>query len=71
MVKRDTFLLRVDPVVLEAIRRWADDEVRSVNAQIDFILRSKLWDAGRLPPKSNSSESDVDSNERGKPMSPG
>jgi hypothetical protein len=56
MAKRDSFLLRVDPSVLEAIRRWADDEMRSMNAQIEFILRSKLKDAGRLPQKSNTEE---------------
>lgn len=58
MAKRDSFLLRVDPLVLEAIRRWADDEMRSMNGQIEFILRSKLNEAGRLPSskpdKSNS-----------------
>ena len=57
MAKRDSFLLRVDPAVLEAIRRWADDEMRSMNAQIEFILRSKLKDAGRLPQKSHTGES--------------
>jgi hypothetical protein len=56
MAKRDSFLLRVDPTVLEAIRRWADDEMRSMNAQIEFILRSKLKDAGRLPQKSKTEE---------------
>ncbi len=54
MAKRDSFLLRVDPALLEAIRRWADDEMRSVNAQIEFILRSKLKDAGRLPQKASN-----------------
>lgn len=54
MAKRDSFLLRVDPLVLEAIRRWADDEMRSMNGQIEFILRSKLNEAGRLPSKPSS-----------------
>jgi hypothetical protein len=48
MGKREAFLLRADPTVLEAIRKWADDEMRSMNAQIEFILRSKLKEAGRL-----------------------
>jgi hypothetical protein len=61
MAKRDSFLLRVDPAVLEAIRRWADDEMRSMNAQIEFILRSKLKDAGRLPKKPNAGESPPES----------
>jgi hypothetical protein len=45
---RDSFLLRVDPEVLEALRRWADDELRSVNGQIEYVLRRALRDAGRL-----------------------
>ena len=48
MAKRDSFLLRIDPSILEAIRRWSEDEMRSVNAQIEYILRSKLKDVGRL-----------------------
>ncbi len=62
MAKRDSFLLRVDPAVLEAIRRWADDEMRSMNAQIEFILRSKLKDAGRLPQKLPTGESSSQAN---------
>jgi hypothetical protein len=49
MAKREPFLIRVDPEVLGAIRRWADDELRSVNAQVEFLLRRALRDAGRLP----------------------
>lgn len=48
MAKREAFLLRTDPEVLEALRRWADDELRSVNAQLDFVLRTALRKAGRL-----------------------
>jgi len=47
--KRDAFLLRLDPKVLNALRRWAGDDLRSVNAQIEFLLRRALRDAGRLP----------------------
>ena len=46
-VARESFLLRTDPRVLDALRRWADDELRSVNAQVDFLLRKALKDAGR------------------------
>lgn len=46
--RRDAFLVRLDPVVLEALRRWADDDLRSVNAQVEFLLRRCLRDAGRL-----------------------
>lgn len=45
---RESFLLRTDPKVLAALRRWASDELRSMNGQLDFILRRALRDAGRL-----------------------
>lgn len=48
MADRKAFLLRLDPKVHAAVRRWADDELRSVNAQIEFLLRRALIDAGRL-----------------------
>jgi len=47
--EREAFLLRIDPRVLDAVRRWARDDLRSVNAQIEFLLRRSLKDAGRLP----------------------
>jgi len=47
--QREAFLLRLDPKVLDALRRWAGDELRSVNAQVEFLLRRALRDAGRLP----------------------
>jgi hypothetical protein len=46
--ERKPFLLRVDPRIIAALRRWADDELRSVNGQIEFLLRRALMDAGRL-----------------------
>jgi hypothetical protein len=46
---RDAFLIRVDPAVLDAVKRWARDDLRSVNAQIEFLLRCALREAGRLP----------------------
>lgn len=42
-------LLRLDPVVHDALARWASDELRSANAQIEFLLRRALAEAGRLP----------------------
>ena len=48
MAARKPFLLRTDPDVIVALQRWAADELRSVNAQIDFLLRRALRDAGRL-----------------------
>lgn len=50
---RKPFLLRTDPEVIAALQRWAADELRSVNAQIDFLLRRALRDAGRLPNRSD------------------
>ena len=47
MAERKAFLLRVDPAVLEAMQRWASDELRSINAQIEFALRDALARAGR------------------------
>jgi hypothetical protein len=41
-------LLRIDPETHEALQRWAGDEFRSVNAQIEYLLRRALQDAGRL-----------------------
>ena len=49
MSRRDSFLLRTDPEVLEALRKWAADELRSANAQLDFVLRRALREAGREP----------------------
>ena len=54
MATRKPFLLRTDPEVLAALHRWATDELRSVNAQIDFLLRRALREAGRLPPLESS-----------------
>ena len=48
MAERKAFLLRIDPKVLEALQRWADDDLRSLNGQIEFVLRRVLRDSGRL-----------------------
>jgi hypothetical protein len=48
MAERKPFLLRIDRDVLEAVQRWADDDLRSVNAQIEFLLRRVLAAEGRL-----------------------
>lgn len=47
--QRKQVLLRLDPAVHDALTRWAGDELRSANAQIEFLLRKALKDAGRLP----------------------
>ena len=51
MADRKAFLLRIDPGVLDAVQRWADDELRSLNGQIEFLLRKALADAKRSPKK--------------------
>jgi hypothetical protein len=48
-VARKPFLLRLDPTTLEALQVWAGDELRSLNAQIEFLLRLALREAGRAP----------------------
>ena len=48
MADRKPFLLRIDPTVLDAVQRWAQDDLRSLNAQIEFVLRRSLQEAGRL-----------------------
>jgi hypothetical protein len=47
VAERKPFLLRVDPELHEALQRWANDDLRSLNAQIEFLLRRALQDAGR------------------------
>jgi hypothetical protein len=48
MAERKAFLLRIDPAVLEAMQRWANDDLRSLNAQMEFVLRRTLQREGRL-----------------------
>ncbi len=56
MATRESFLLRTSPEVLNALRRWARDELRSVNSQVEYLLRSALRDARRLPPPDDEPE---------------
>jgi hypothetical protein len=51
MAERKPILLRLDPAVYDALAKWAADELRSTNAQIEMVLRRGLDDAGRLPAK--------------------
>jgi len=60
---RDAFLIRIDAKTLDALRRWADDELRSVNGQIEFVLRRALKEAGRLKSGSKD-ETSIDRSER-------
>ncbi len=59
MTARESFLLRTDPKVLESLRRWARDELRSVNGQIEYVLRRALADAGRLSKDRSGGETDT------------
>ena len=55
MAERKAFLLRVDRALLDAVQRWANDDLRSVNGQIEVVLRDALKRAGRLPKESGPS----------------
>lgn len=48
MSEKKAFPLRINAVVLEAVQAWADDELRSLNAQIEYVLREALRKSGRL-----------------------
>ncbi len=48
MAAKKSFPLRINPEVLAAMQRWSDDELRSVNAQIEYVLRKSLVDSGRV-----------------------
>jgi hypothetical protein len=65
MAERKAFLLRLDPVTHELLQRWADADFRSLNAQIEFLLRKSLKDAGRWKTASNNpAESEERNHER-------
>jgi hypothetical protein len=55
---RKSFLLRIDPAVLEALQRWANDDLRSLNGQIEYLLRKALADAQRRQPATPAEEQD-------------
>ena len=48
MAAKKSFPLRINPEVLAAMQRWSDDELRSVNAQIEYVLRKALVESGRV-----------------------
>lgn len=54
--ERKPFLLRLDPQLLAALQRWARDDLRSVNAQLEFLLRGLLAKAGRLPERAGDAD---------------
>ncbi len=56
MAQRKVFPLRLDPAIYEALQRWADADLRSVNAHIEYLLRRALRQAGRLPAPAREKE---------------
>ncbi len=56
MAERKAFLLRIDREVLDAVQRWANDDLRSMNGQIEFLLRQALKQAGRKPKAEKNAE---------------
>ena len=66
LAPRDSFLLRLDPQVMASVRAWAADELRSVNGQIEFLLRQALKDTGRLNPPGEAAETKSAKNKRNK-----
>ena len=56
MAARKQYPLRIDPEVWAAVERWAADEMRSANGQVEWILRDALRRAGRLPKKGRKDE---------------
>ena len=72
MAERKPFLLRLDPDTMDALRAWAADDLRSLNGQIEFLLRRALRDAGRMSlnsarPRDTSLREDIDGNESEEP----
>lgn len=59
-VEKKAYPLRISATVLEAMQRWSDDELRSVNAQIEYVLREALRKAGRLKPGKHETAIDDD-----------
>jgi len=56
MARKKAFPLRIDEAVWDAVRRWSEDELRSVNAQIEYVIRDALRQAGRIPKSSRDSD---------------
>ena len=59
MAKRKAYPLRLSEDILEAVSHWANDDLRSVNGQIEYLLRDALWRAGRLKKPDQSAPNDT------------
>jgi len=66
VAERKSFLLRMDPDVYDAVQRWAADELRSLNAHIEFLLRRSLAEAGRLTGGARAAPAKTDEGEGSK-----
>ena len=67
MAERKPFHLRIDKSVLDALQRWANDDLRSLNGQIEFVLRRALAAAGRSPEADGSGDANTPTHEGGQP----
>lgn len=56
MSKRKSFVLRIDPAIFKEIEKWADDEFRSVNGQLEWLITKSLKEAKRMPKKGREKE---------------
>jgi hypothetical protein len=56
MSEKKAYPLRINAEILSAAQRWADDELRSLNAQIEYVLRDALRKAGRLPQRTDDEQ---------------
>jgi hypothetical protein len=63
VAERKPFLLRVDRTLLDAVQRWANDDLRSLNGQIELLLRDALKRAGRLPKSASPASPDLEPDE--------
>jgi hypothetical protein len=70
VAERKPFLLRIDADLYAALARWADDELRSLNGQIEFLLRRALAGAGRLPTSPGRQPAHASGARRREPLSP-
>ena len=66
-MQRKQYPLRIDPEVWRAVQRWADDDFRSVNAQVEWILRDALRRSGRLRPSGDAPEAPGEEDGSGDP----
>ena len=66
MAERKAFLVRLDPAIYDAVQRWADEELRSMNGQVEFLLRRALKDAGRLTKSRAGSSAEQEESRHGR-----